>query len=97
MNLLILRLLMGVLIAFFAGKLVSKIKLPAILGWLLTGMILGPHAFGLISDKLLDASWYQIILNIFESVMGLMMDLCQYSRHKNSNFYAVFLKASSSC
>ncbi|NLZ49751.1 MAG: MurR/RpiR family transcriptional regulator [Clostridiales bacterium] len=25
------------------------------------------------------------------------MDLCQYSRHKNSNFYAVFLKASSSC
>ena len=25
------------------------------------------------------------------------VDLCQYSRHKNSNFYAVFLKASSSC
>lgn len=25
------------------------------------------------------------------------LDLCQYSRHKNSNFYAVFLKASSSC
>ena len=36
-------------------------------------MILGPHAFCLISDKLLDASWYQIILNIFESVMGLMI------------------------
>jgi len=26
-----------------------------------------------------------------------VLDLCQYSRHKNSNFYAVFLKASSSC
>ncbi|PRR70603.1 ATP-binding protein [Clostridium thermopalmarium] len=26
-----------------------------------------------------------------------VMDLCPYSRHKNSNFYAVFLKASSSC
>ena|GEM_PF-1233721 len=26
-----------------------------------------------------------------------ILDLCQYSRHKNSNFYAVFLKASSSC
>lgn len=63
----------GSLNCIFAGKLVSKIKLPAILGWLLTGMILGPHAFGLISDKLLDASWYQIILNIFESVMGLMI------------------------
>lgn len=73
MNLLILRLLMGISIAFFVGKLVSKIKLPAILGWLLTGMILGPHAVGIISDKLLSASWYQIILSIFECSMGLMI------------------------
>ncbi len=28
--------------AYFMGKLVARIKLPAILGWLLTGMILGP-------------------------------------------------------
>lgn len=73
MNLLTLRLLMGVFIAFFVGKLVSKIKLPAILGWLLTGMILGPHAVGIISEKLLSASWYQTILSIFECVMGLMI------------------------
>ena len=29
--------------------------------------------------------------------LPIYLDLCQYSRHKNSNFYAVFLKASSSC
>lgn len=55
------------------GKFVSKIKLPAILGWLLTGMIIGPYAVGIISDELLSASWYQIILSIFECAMGLMI------------------------
>ena len=40
------------------GKLVSKLKLPAILGWLLTGMVLGPHALGLVDQALLDAEWY---------------------------------------
>ncbi|WP_204614649.1 hypothetical protein [Defluviitalea raffinosedens] len=32
-----------------------------------------------------------------DEAIVLLLDLCQYSRHKNSNFYAVFLKASSSC
>lgn len=73
MNLLIVRLLVGVFIAFLGGKLVSKLKLPAILGWLLTGMILGPHAVGLLNDQLLSASWYPIILSIFECTMGLMI------------------------
>lgn len=70
---LLLRLLIGVFIAFFVGKLVSKIKLPAILGWLLTGMIIGPYAVGIMSDKLLSASWYQTMLSIFECAMGLMI------------------------
>ena len=40
-------------IAFLAGKLMAKIKMPSILGWLIAGMLLGPHAivslaFGLI-------------------------------------------------
>ena len=73
MVLLILRLLVSVGIAFFMGKLVSKIKLPAILGWLLTGMILGPHAVGVVNDTLLNASWYQTILRILECGVGLMI------------------------
>lgn len=38
--------------------------------------------------------YYRIFANDSEVYS---LDLCQYSRHKNSNFYAVFLKASSSC
>ena len=57
MILLFLRLIAAVVIAIIAGKLISKIKLPAILGWLLAGMILGPHAFALVNDTLLDAQW----------------------------------------
>ena len=45
----ILRLLATVAIAFLVGKLVSKIKLPSILGWLIAGMILGPHALSLMN------------------------------------------------
>jgi predicted Kef-type K+ transport protein len=33
--------------AYFCGMLVSKAKMPAILGWLIAGMLLGPHAAGI--------------------------------------------------
>ena len=42
----VLRLLIAVIVAFFAGKLISRLRLPSILGWLITGMVLGPHALG---------------------------------------------------
>lgn len=71
--LLISQLILAVIMAFFVGKLVSKFRLPAILGWLITGMILGPHMIGLLSNQLLDASWYQPILNFFECSMGIMV------------------------
>lgn len=71
--LLLPRLLIGVFIANFMGKLVSKVKLPAILGWLLTGMIIGPHALGIMSEGLFSAGWYHTLLNVFECGMGLMI------------------------
>ncbi|MBU5483957.1 cation:proton antiporter [Clostridium sp. MSJ-11] len=70
---LILRLIIAVAIAFFIGKLVSKIKLPAILGWLLAGMILGPHAVALVNEAVLNAGWYKIAVDIFECVLGLLI------------------------
>ena len=63
----------AILIAFLAGKAVSKLKLPAILGWLIAGILLGPHAFSLITDKLIDASWYQTVIHILECAVGLMI------------------------
>ncbi len=59
----LLRLLLTIGIAFLVGKLVSKIKLPSILGWLITGMVLGPHAMSLMNQQLLDAQWYQTCIS----------------------------------
>ena len=75
MNLLldVLRLLAAIAIALIAGKLIAKVKLPAILGWLIAGMIMGPHALGLLGDSLLDASWFNIVESILECIVGLMI------------------------
>lgn len=69
----LIRLIIAVGLAFIAGKLVSKIKLPSILGWLIAGMILGPHAVSLVDDALLSASWYQTTMHILECAVGLMI------------------------
>lgn len=73
MILLMLRLIAAITIAFLVGKLVSKIKLPAILGWLLTGMILSPHAIGLVNGALLDSQWYHSIVTFLECTVGLLI------------------------
>ena len=67
------RLLLAIAIAFVCGKLVSKLKLPSILGWLIAGMVLGPHAVNLLSDSLLNAGWYTVTESILECTVGLMI------------------------
>lgn len=69
----ILRLLAAIVLAFLAGKAVSKWRLPSILGWLIAGMILGPHALSLINSEILEAMWYQNIVHILECAVGLMI------------------------
>ena len=69
----IVRLLAAVILAFLAGKLISKLKLPSILGWLIAGMVLGPHALSLVNSALLDAVWYQRAVHILECAVGLMI------------------------
>lgn len=60
-------------LAFVIGKLVSKIHLPAILGWLITGMAIGPHALNLMNSSIIDAQWYHIICNIGEVLVGMLI------------------------
>ena len=60
-------------IGMIVGKLVTKVKLPAILGWLLTGMIIGPYALGWLSNDILDSSWFHVIISIGEVTAGLMI------------------------
>lgn len=69
----IIRFCITVVIAFFVGKLVSKFKLPSILGWLITGMVLGPHGFSMVGQEILDTKLYHTILHILECTIGLMI------------------------
>lgn len=69
----VLKLLAAVALAFFVGRLVAKLKLPSILGWLLTGMALGPHAFGFLGQSMLEARWFTVMIHIMECVFGLMI------------------------
>lgn len=69
----LLRWLMVLAIAAFAGKLISKIKLPSILGWLIIGMFFGPHAFGLMPQSVLDAGWYKTVIMWMQCAFGLML------------------------
>ena len=69
----ILRLLSTVLIAYLVGKLVAKVHLPAILGWLITGMALGPHALGLLNRATMESAWFTTTESLLESVVGLMI------------------------
>ena len=54
----VIEFFLSIFIAVIIGRLVSKLKLPSILGWLIAGMILGPHALSLLNQQLLDATYY---------------------------------------
>lgn len=69
----IIRLLLAIVLAFGAGKLASMLKMPSVLGFLIAGMALGPHAFGLLSQEILDALVYHTLISILECDMGLML------------------------
>jgi len=62
----VMLLIIFVLMAICIGKLVAKVKLPAILGWLITGMIIGPYALGFMSNDMINKSWFHILINLGE-------------------------------
>lgn len=73
MILLVIRWILTLIIAFIAGKLINKIRMPAILGWLIIGMLLGPNAAGLMSQSIMDLGWYKIIITWMQCAFGLML------------------------
>ena len=70
MFLMLLRLALTIFAAFILGKLVSKLRLPAILGWLLAGMLLGPHAFALLDEAMMQENWYTVAVHCLECAVG---------------------------
>lgn len=69
----ILKFIIIIIVAFIVGKLLSKIRMPSILGWLITGMVLGPHAFNFLNESIINQTWYQNTMHILECSVGLMI------------------------
>ncbi|MGL4337384.1 MAG: cation:proton antiporter [Turicibacter sp.] len=69
----IIQLVIFIGIAMIMGKGIGKLKLPAILGWLMTGMIIGPYALGWMSTDMMDSSWFHIVISIGEVAIGIMI------------------------
>ena len=65
--------LIVLVIAFLAGKAIGRLRLPAILGWLMAGMLLGPNAAGLLRQEVLDTGWYKAIIMWMQCSFGLML------------------------
>ena len=51
--------------AFVCGKLVSKFRLPAILGWLIAGIVFGPYLAGVVTFEVTDSVWYKVLIKFF--------------------------------
>jgi Kef-type K+ transport system membrane component KefB len=69
----LLRLLVVVALGFLFGKLASKLRMPAVLGFLIAGMVLGPNAANLLTQEILDAPSYGHLISVLECGMGLML------------------------
>jgi NhaP-type Na+/H+ or K+/H+ antiporter len=65
------------LIGMLMGSIFKKLKLPSLLGMLLTGIVLGPHVLNLLDGKILDISsdLRKFALIIIITKAGLSLDL----------------------
>lgn len=59
--------------AFVCGKLIAKIKLPAILGWLIAGIVFGPYLIEIVTLDITNSLWYKIFIKFFECFAGVMI------------------------
>lgn len=59
--------------AIVCGKLVSKIKLPAILGWLIAGIVFGPYLAQIVTLDTTNSLWYQVFIKFVECFAGVMI------------------------
>ena len=69
----LLRIFAIICTAFICGKLISKCKLPAILGWLIAGIVFGPYLSEVVTLDITDALWYKVLIKFFECFAGVMI------------------------
>lgn len=69
----IIRWIITIGAAFLMGRLITKVKMPAILGWLIAGMLLGPNALGLLPQRLMNTTLYKVIICWAQCSFGSML------------------------
>ena len=83
------------LLGMILGSLFRKLKLPALLGMLLTGILLGPHFFNLLDSSILNisADLRQIALIIILTRAGLNLDIQDLKKVGRPAFFMCFIPA----
>ncbi len=84
------------LIILLSPILLRKLKIPAIIGLILSGVIVGPKGFNLIGEKLLEQDG---AMKIFATIgllyimfmAGLDLDMNEFKKHRNKSFVFGFL------
>ena len=69
----VLKVFAIICVAAVCGKIVSRCKMPAILGWLIAGIVFGPYLVGLVDFSIIDSVWYEGVVSVFECCAGLMI------------------------
>ena len=84
------------MVGMFMGWLCQKVKLPGLLGMLITGMVLGPYALNLIDGSILgiSAELRQIALIIILTRAGLELDISGLKKIGRPAIMMCFLPAS---
>jgi len=84
----------GIILALgiLGGQIATRsIRLPAITGYILTGLVIGPHGLNLLNQELLDASelFVQLALGLALFELGRRVDLHWLSREKSLGITAL--------
>lgn len=69
----LLRIFAIICAAFVCGKLVSKLKLPSILGWLIAGIVFGSYLAQVVTPDIMNSTWYKVMIKVLECFAGVMI------------------------
>lgn len=65
--------LVAIGLTYLGGKLIQEINFPAILGWLLAGILVGPHVLNILRPEVLHSDWNGVLVVFSQVIVGVMV------------------------